>query len=126
MLKTSLKRDALYPTKLKACTRRATIFAYTTREGETSSGQGVAFLDELVRAHHSLQGLVVNGLLSPTIWATRKAFGVRFYIQNLNLSEHKDKETEKKNQSLEDRVVALFAAAQRASRSPLACPAHLR
>ena len=50
MLKTSLKRDALYPTKLKACTRRATIFAYTTREGETSSGQGAAFLDELVRA----------------------------------------------------------------------------
>ena len=120
MLKTSLKRDALYPTKLKACTRRATIFAYTTREGETSSGQGAAFLDELVRAHHSLQGLVVNGLLSPTIWATRKAFGVRFYIQNLNLSEHKDKETEKKNQSLEQHVVALFAAAQSASKSPLA------
>ena len=63
---------------------------------------------------------MVNGLLSPTIWASRKAFGVRFYIQNLNLSEHKDKETEKKNQSLEQHVVALFAAAQSASKSPLA------
>ncbi len=120
MVKTALKRDALFPTKLKGYTRPTTILSYTTRAGETSSGQGVAFLEELAHAHYSLQGLAVSGQISPTIWASRKAFGVRFYYHSLNLSDRKDKETEKKNQSLEERVVALFAAAQSASRSPLA------
>ena len=118
MVKTALKRDALFPTKLKGYTRPTTILSYTTRASETSSGQG-AFLEELVRAHHSLQGLAVSGQISPTLWASRKAFGVRFYFQTLNLSDRKD-ETDKKNQSLEERVVALFAAAQSASSSPLA------
>ena len=75
-------------------------------------------MEELVRAHHSLQSLAVSGQIAPTIWASRKGFGVRFYYQTLNLSKREDEETEKKNQSLEDRVVALFAAARSASRYP--------
>ncbi len=113
MFKTSLKRDTLYPTKLKAYTRPATIFSYTTRAGETSSGQGVAFLEELVRAHYSLQGLAVSGQISATIWASRKAFGVRFYYRTLNLSDRKEQEVDL-SRSFEDHIIALFAAARNA------------
>ncbi len=83
--KSPLQRDARYSTKLKVCVNDST--AHTLGDGATrTSGQG-EILEDLIKRRSGLQGLQMTGQLSPTIWATRKAFGVHFCCLSLNLTE---------------------------------------
>jgi len=106
--RSSLKRHDQYPTKLKGHARPPTVFSYTTREGETSAGQGIGFLDELIKTRNGLQGLALTGKLSPTIWtsSSKAAWGVLFRYETANLSErNKRKEENEKSRLLEDFVL---------------------
>ncbi len=108
MFKSPLKRDANFPVKLKASIGPPTILTYTTAAGEISSGQGKVLLQDLIEKRSALQGLQATGRFSPMVWATRKAFGVHFYWQSLNLTERKRRESV--DASRFEELVQLFAA----------------
>jgi hypothetical protein len=119
--KSPLMRDANYSAKLKVYAGHSTVVAYTKvlcdGTPETSSGQGKSFLEDLIKTRSGLQGLVVTGQLSPMIWSTRKAFGVHFYCQSLNLTERKrtDSVDAKRFEELVQRFCASEASEARGS-----------